>query len=96
MTPIKRISRDPTEEMLGNGCDAMFRINGVHAVLTKDVSGIFQAMFDAAPDIETEAEKRAEEWIADVDDPHIYNLRTPIAERKFGFHPNHGMEKQCA
>ena len=67
MTPIKRISREPTEEMLGNGCDALFRINGVHAVLTKDVGGIFQAMFDAAPDIESEAEKKAREALTDYD-----------------------------
>jgi hypothetical protein len=58
MTPIKRISREPTEEMAAAGQYAPTEDSRYDESI-----GIFQAMFDAAPDIESEAEKKAQGYL---------------------------------
>jgi hypothetical protein len=60
---LKLIAREPTEEMLSaayHNCNCVAH------------SGNFKAMFDAAPVIESEAEKKAREF-------HEYALRYHIA-----------------
>ena len=57
MTQHKLIAREPTEEMIESGLGALLEIDGIYAAFAKDLTTVFQAMFDAAPIIESEAEK---------------------------------------
>jgi len=62
MTPIKRISREPTEEQL-EAADLFFTNESFVSVSPAQLKAIHKAMFDAAPDIESEAEKRAQRFL---------------------------------
>ena len=58
MTQLKLIDREPTEEMLDDGAACIVLHGGVVTV-----KSVFQSMFDAAPHIETEADKAEKKQI---------------------------------
>jgi len=67
MTKYKLIEREPTREMRKAGEEVFYR-NSPITSFELDLPFIFEAMFDAAPDIETEAEKRANVFIKSEDE----------------------------
>ena len=78
MTQLKLIAREPTEEMLEDG----FLKSEIRDGDSESFKRIFQAMFDSAPTLETEAEKRAKEFNVRVAryllqlSPHIHGKLT--------------------
>lgn len=62
MTPTKRISREPDNQMMNRGADLYRELTHKLATTRSNqqiVKELFEIMHDAAPDIETEAEKNA-------------------------------------
>src|SRR3990172_7670913 len=62
MTPIKRISREPTEKQLKAALNA--DVGVLDSTLRELYTLIYQAMVDAAPDSESEAEKMAKHLLS--------------------------------
>ena len=81
MTQLKLISREPTEEQLEAALNS--DVGALDSTLRELYALIYQAMVDAAPDSETEAEKMASVFIKSEDERKTVVGRTAPGVKQY-------------